>query len=327
MARQFPYSLTPYQRRIYKRRIDKYQLRPVFLKQQPIFSKDPTLLQEKGGWRSLYLDRVDPKYAASLTGPTRMNTIGWYNGQVVFIFLRGKIGPVLQKNAFDELETKHKQFTSCKKSARPELKNAGDYNQHEDPLASEFNPGHRTNSYAGNDIVVSKHGLTKDCPATVKLVERMWDIFQLLSPMQFMRLNTRCPEPFRIGNTGFTRLAVLKSAASAIHRDNANGAGFACMTTLSPFPGYTGGTFCFVEFGLKIAVRPGDILMANTPAHWHCNIGPIKGLKYSVVAYNNARVSSEKLVKKYRGKTGVTFRTQAERDEIRKKQIARRNTP
>lgn len=173
MARQVPYTLTAYQRRIYKRRIDKYQLRPVFLKQRPIFSKNPTLLQEKGGWRNLYLDRVDPDYADSLTGPSRMNTIGWYKGQVVFIFLRGKIGPVPQKNAFDELKTKDKQFTPCTQSARPELENAIAYNQHKNPLASEFNPGHRNDCFGGNEIVVSKHGHTKDCPATVKLVECM----------------------------------------------------------------------------------------------------------------------------------------------------------
>jgi hypothetical protein len=241
-----------------------------------------------------------------------MNAIGWYGGEVVFIFLRGRngLGPVIQQNAFDALQARE-DFTPCKDSARAELKKAATRN----PIASEWNPGHRTDSYNGNEIVLSKHGDADAEPNVVKLVECMYATFQWTLPKQWSVANMRCPDPFRIGTTGFTRLAVLKSAASAIHTDSANGPGFGCMTTLNTFPRSTGGTFCFVEFGLQIAVKPGDILIANTPAHWHCNIGAVEGLKYSIVAYFKKTLASQTLNNKRRAKTGEKFDTQGEREQ------------
>jgi len=252
----------------------------------------------------------------ALPPPLRMNAIGWYKGKVVFIFLRsGKIGPVIQKKAFDELEA-IPNFTPCKDSARAELKKATGYNRRKtNTLAFEWNPGHRADSYHGNEIIPSKHGKMEGHPHTEKLLRQMWGIFQRTLPMKFVEPNMLCPDPFRIAGTGFTRLAVLKSAASAIHTDSANGPGFACMTTLGTFPRYTGGTFCFVEFRLKIAVQPVDILIANTPAHFHCNIGSIDGLKYSVVAYFKKLLASQPLNAKYRAKTGAKYDTWTEREQ------------
>jgi hypothetical protein len=315
VARTVPSSLTPNQQRWFKALIKNYQLQPIFLKKQPLFLKNPKQAQQ---WRNRYLDKVAPQYVASLPRPLSMNAIGWYEGEVVFVFIRGKIGPVLQNNAFDELEAI--EFTPCKDSARAELKEAIRYNRHKKPLASEWNPGHRTDNYSGCDIVVSKHGKVEGYPHVEKLLQQMWGLFQITLPKKFAEPSTLCPEPFRIAGTGYTRLAVLKSAASAIHTDHANGPGFGSMVTLSTFPRYTGGTFCFVEFGLQIKVQPGDILIANTPKHWHCNIGPIKGLKYSVVAYFKKLLSSQRLNDKYRAKTGKKYLTKAERDALREKQ-------
>jgi hypothetical protein len=295
--------------------IRKLQLRPIFLKKRPMFQKDPKLVKS---WRSSYLEDVAKNYITKLDRPLRMNTIGWYGGEVVFIFLRGAIGPVLQRRAFAALEART-DFTPCKDSARPELKNAATRN----PIASEWNPGHRNDAFNGNEFVLSKHGDANAEPDVVQIVQSMWAIFQRTLPQKWMMPSTHCPEPFRIGTTGFTRLAVLKSAASAIHTDHANGPGFGCMTTLSPFPRSTGGTFCFVEFGVQIAVTPGDILIANTPAHFHCNIGHITGLKYSIVAYFKKMLASQTLNEKYRAKTGKTYGTKEERDALRKKQLCR----
>ena len=315
MARTVPSSLSPNEKRWFKALIKNYQLQPIFLKKQLLFLKNPKQAQQ---WRNQYLDEVAPEYVQSLSRPLRMNAIGWYEGEVVFVFIRGKIGPVLQKNAFDEL--KAIDFTPCNQSARPELKKAIRYNRHKNPIASEWNPGHRVATREGCDFVVSKHGKVEGYPEVEELLKQMWGLYQRTLPKKFSEPSTLCPEPFRIAGTGYSRLAVLKSAASAIHTDSANGPGLACMTTLSTFPRYKGGRFCLLEFGLQIAVQPGDILIANTPKHWHCNIEPIRGIKYSVVAYFKKLLSSQRLNDKHRAKTGATYRTKAERDALREQQ-------
>jgi hypothetical protein len=58
------------------------------------------------------------------------------------------------------------------------------------------------------------------------------------------------------------------------------------MTSIQdPTAPYSGGAFCFVEYGVQIAVRPGDFLIASTPTDWHANLTRVVGEKYSVVAY------------------------------------------
>jgi hypothetical protein len=312
MARIVPSTLTFTEKRWFTALIKKYQMRSMFLKQ-----KLPSATAQS--YRNRYLDQVDPAYTAKLARPLKMNAIGWFNGKPVFILLRGQIGPVIQKRAFDELEAIATVFTSCKDSARPELKKAIQYNGHKNPEASEWNPGH--NATRHGTIEPSKHGAAIG-PHVGKLLRVMYAIYQKTLPKEWLMPNTLCPEPFRIAGTGFARLAVLKSAASAIHTDGANGTGFAAMTTLSGEPRYKGGTFCFVEFGIQIAVQPGDILIAATPRHLHCNIEPIKGLKYSVVAYFRQVLGTSQIMnKKYRAKTGAEYRTKAEREQLR------RNTP
>jgi hypothetical protein len=186
MARTVPSSLTPNEERWFKALIKKYQMQPIFLKKQPIFRKNPKQAQE---WRNLYLDEVAPAYVASLPRPLRMNAIGWYEGEVVFVFIRGKIGPVLQKNVFDEL--KAIPFTSCNQSARAELKKAVAYNRCKtQPLASEWNPGHRTDNYNGCEIIVSKHGKVEGYPHTEKLLRQMWALFQQSLPEKFATPST-----------------------------------------------------------------------------------------------------------------------------------------
>jgi hypothetical protein len=306
MARLVPMSLTFTEKRWFTALIKRHQMRPMFLKQ-----KLPTTTAQ--GYRNLYLDKVDPAYTAKLARPLKMNAIGWFEGKPVFILLRGQIGPVIQKRAFDELEGIAAKFTSCNQSARPELKKAVGYNQHKNPEAKEWNPGH--NATRHGTIDPSKHGATVG-PHVGKLLQTMWSIYQRTLPMHWLLPSMLCPDPLRLAGTGFGRLAVLKSAASAIHTDGANGTGFACMTTLGSFPRYTGGTFCFVAFGVTIAVQPGDILIAATPQHLHCNVGPIKGLKYSIVAYfRKVLGTSQKMNAKYRKKTGAKFDTWDEREQ------------
>lgn len=307
MAHVVPNSLSFEEKRWFKALIKKFQMRSIFLKKRELPYAKPQ------DWRGLYLEDKAKDYIPTLTRSPGMNTIGWYEGELVFIYLRGRngIGPEIQKRAFDELEVI--DFTTCKDSARLELQNAVRYNA----LASEWNPGHRLSSYNGNEIVVAKDGLTSDYPDVEKLIQCMWKTFRNTLPKHWAQAHTLCPKPLRVAGTGFTRLAVLKSAASAIHTDDANGPGFAAMTTLKTWPPSTGGTFCFMEFGQLISVQPGDILIANTPKFWHCNVGEIEGLKYSIVAYFKRILGTSKpIIAKYRAKTGMKDSTRMDRDEL-----------
>ena len=307
MARIVPSTLTFTEKRWFTALIKKYQMRPIWLRKRKL----PYTMPKE--WRGLYLEDQAKDYIPKLKPSPGMNAIGWHNGELVFIYLRGQngIGPEIQKRAFDELEMI--DFTPCKKSARVELQNAARYS----PLASEWNPGHRLDSYHGNEIVVAKDGLTNDYPDVEKLIQCMWKMFRNTLPKHWAQAHTLCPEPFRIAGTGFTRLAVLKSAASAIHTDDGNGPGFAAMTTLRGWPPYKGGTFCFMEFGQLISVKAGDILIANTPKFWHCNVGEIEGLKYSVVAYFKRTLGTSKpIIAKHRAKTGMKYSTRMDRDEL-----------
>ena len=40
-----------------------------------------------------------------------------------------------------------------------------------------------------------------------------------------------------------------------------------------------------IEYGIKIPVKPGDLLIAQTTREWHCNTTPVAGIKYSLVCY------------------------------------------
>jgi hypothetical protein len=91
---------------------------------------------------------------------------------------------------------------------------------------------------------------------------------------------------FRLFLTAFSSVTLLKSCPAAVHQDS-NGSSklpnFSVLTSIGK--GFTGGTFCLLEYGVKIPVQPGDVLICQSTREWHCNIKPVDGLKYSIVAY------------------------------------------
>ena len=123
-----------------------------------------------------------------------------------------------------------------------------------------------------------------------KLLDAMAAIYAEKLPRYFRIPNMRIKEKHRHGFTPFTTLTFLKSAPAAVHLDARNGAdSLACMTTVAdpdPAKMYSGGAFCFIEYGVEIQVKPGDLLIGATPKNWHCNLSPVQRLKYSVIAYS-----------------------------------------
>lgn len=109
---------------------------------------------------------------------------------------------------------------------------------------------------------------------------------------------------FRQFLTAFSTLALLKSCPSSIHKDGGNArpdqASFTCLTSVGELdekgnPKFKGGQFCLIEYGVKIPVKPGDIFIGQTNREWHCNIGHVRGLKYSIVCYYIRSIGSPKL--------------------------------
>jgi hypothetical protein len=80
-----------------------------------------------------------------------------------------------------------------------------------------------------------------------------------------------------------------------VHKDSANAdAGPTCLTTLGKF---TGGLLLFPQFGLELPVQPGDLIIAATHRHWHCNIRKRVGTRYSLITHYRERLV-DKLVRR-----------------------------
>lgn len=320
MAQIVPSTLSPTAKKFWETRIRQYNMDShVSLRKHPLMppGKAESLSAGPDGIRkkSQYLDEAMRDYVAQLKPPISpgMNAIGWYRGEPLFIILRNQIGPEIRERAM--LEMGNAPFTPCNStSGRYELKGASRYNQHK-TWAGEWNPGYRVKHRFGV-IEIAKQGDLANYPDVRKLVRVMGGIWQKFYPQKFRHAVTLCPDAMRLAGTPFSRLAVLKSAASAVHVDSQNGLGVACMTTIQgPGKPYEGGVFCFVEFGIQIAVKPGDVLIANTPAHWHCNIGKITGVKYSVVAYFTKMLGTSQVMNdKFREATGAKYDMRADRD-------------
>ncbi len=247
------------------------------------------------GWRGQYVRDVDPRYDP----PHKItkSAIGFHSdGSLMFLFLKDVIPQSLQNDALVGL--KAMKFKSCDKSNRKELKGANAFNCNNP--AGELNYGFYARHKIGTFIPTRNQ---RDQFAKVfPLLDQMCKVFANRLPRKFMEQNVGVPEEFRMaGFTPFSSVAILKSAPSAVHTDARNGNNFACMTSIEdPAAPYSGGAFCFVEYGVQIAVKPGDLLIASTPKDWHANLTPVVGEKYSVVAYFKKVLAHPRLLANYR---------------------------
>jgi hypothetical protein len=122
------------------------------------------------------------------------------------------------------------------------------------------------------------------------LLHKLNALFAKVLPSEFAKQNRDIPESFRQFGTAFSTTTFLKSAPASVHKDSGNGLSLTCMTTVGKDS--TGGEFCLLEYGLKIPVRPGDVLIAATCREWHVNLTPVKGTKYSIVCYFRGGLAS-----------------------------------
>jgi hypothetical protein len=298
----------------------KYNLQKFYL--QPIPSLPEKTVASWCGYRKTkqhparsaqYVLNADPSYNTKIQQAITQDAIGWNeNSELMFVFRKGVIPQDVQDEALEGL--KQLNFVTCNQSGRPELLGAVNFNGPNATVpAEELNMGYgeMARIFRFKETAPQFEAYRK----TFNLLHHMTGVYATTLPDHFRVQNSNVPAKgspssatrvgipadFRQGLSAFSSVALLKSAPSAVHKDAKNGNNFACMTSVAPNPPtYQGGTFCFVKYGVTVAVRPGDILIASTPRDWHANLTPVQGLKYSVVAYYKKTLHSPRLLEQYR---------------------------
>ncbi|MFZ0951640.1 MAG: hypothetical protein WAN17_05195 [Candidatus Sulfotelmatobacter sp.] len=242
---------------------------------------------KKAPWsrKSQYVTIAYPNYKPQIT--IQNNSIGWDSkGNLMFLYLQNVLPQRVRDTAFAAFQ--QMQFRSCNKSGRLELKGAVAFNGHKNPEASEINTGYM---HLAREFKIKQSAVAlPQMKNVVPLLDAMSGIYARVLPRYWRIPNMRIKQHHRHGFTPFTTITFLKSAPASVHLDARNGAdSLACMTSVAdpdPAKRYSGGAFCFIEYGVEIRVRPGDLLIGATPKNWHCNLSPVQGLKYSVIAYS-----------------------------------------
>lgn len=80
----------------------------------------------------------------------------------------------------------------------------------------------------------------------------------------------------------FSTITVNKNAIFRSHADAKNESGLACITTFGDF---VGGDLCLPRLRVTFAIRPGDLLIADTNREQHGTVNSLAGTRISVVAY------------------------------------------
>jgi hypothetical protein len=122
--------------------------------------------------------------------------------------------------------------------------------------------------------------------------------FARLLPAEYAKQNREIPAEFRQFATAFSTTTILKSAPASVHKDSGNGLSLTCMTTVSQDA--SGGEFCLLEYGLRIPIKPGDVLIAATCREWHVNLTPVRGTKYSIITYFRRGLTSPTRLEEWR---------------------------
>ncbi len=275
----------------------KYKYFPEEDKIKTEITSDTLFWYPKGKYNLLDPDPDSPNHRPNPKSPDR---------EIAGILLKGVLSKEAQQQALEGLQ----QMEPWPLPTRPETKTAIERQQ------GSNTPGEHTMGYNGYMTIertkaVREH---KDAFAHLgPLIYEMNDCYSRVLPFYYKKQNVpksltgRFAERVKfqqkssydyggiledlrqLATTAFSTLALLKSCPSSIHQDAGNArqeqTSFTCLTSIRPPEGFTGGTFCFIEYGIKVPVQPGDILIAQTTREWHCNVGQVKGVKYSLVCY------------------------------------------
>jgi hypothetical protein len=111
-----------------------------------------------------------------------------------------------------------------------------------------------------------------------------------------MSFANRIPARFRIGDTAFTTVYVIKDLPTAVHTDKGDlgtGEGFGVMCTLGC---YMGGAICFPRYRAIVQYKPGDLLFADVHEA-HGNFPMVEGERICCVFHVRKRLVNQDVPK------------------------------
>jgi hypothetical protein len=233
---------------------------------------------ELGQLKHRYLQ--DGEISKYVTEELTSSTIAWNkDGSLLLLYLKRNIPLRVQKKAWSALELM--RFDDPR---RAETRAATAFNARTGSAtvkSGELLFGFMDRGYI--QIANPTREQETEYSALRPLLRHMNAEFARVLPSQFAKQNRDIPAEFRQFGTAFSTTTILKSAPASVHKDSGNGLSLTCMTTVSQ--NSSGGELCLLEYGLKIPVKPGDVLIAATAREWHVNLTPVKGTKYSIVCY------------------------------------------
>jgi hypothetical protein len=119
----------------------------------------------------------------------------------------------------------------------------------------------------------------------MKFIRAVDEVYKLWMPTEYgkqMQVVRKIPQNWRMYDTAFTTLYVLKNAPTAVHKDKADAFGtFGCMASLGDF---TGNELVFPQYLVGADYRPGDVILADVH-QWHTNLPLLSGERVSCVFF------------------------------------------
>ena len=118
-----------------------------------------------------------------------------------------------------------------------------------------------------------------------EFIQKVDEVYREMLPNEYKRQQAvahAVPKNFRILDTAFTTLYVLKNAPTSIHTDDfdANGT-FGCMASLGD---WTGNALVFPKYRIGCNYEPGDVILADVH-EFHGNLPLLSGERVSCVFF------------------------------------------
>ncbi len=227
------------------------------------------------------------------------------DGSIPAVLLKQKIDPGLYNPAFELWETVDElpsnRATAVGSPSLPRLKNDGTLSERRGvPLnvlqvLEEQGVRHGILGYldATPDQPCHKTPLTIARPELLdrneQLVKRVDELYAQFMPTCYAAQRAvvdRVP-CWRLWDTAFTTVYIIKKLRSAYHPDHGNLRGV--MSAIMPMGHFTGGELILARWRISIAFTPGDLLLFD-PQQLHGNL-PFEGERLSAIFYCERRIA------------------------------------
>jgi len=225
------------------------------------------------------------------------------NGDLLFMLLKNVIPENVWEPAFNLLRTVSGSLANRPDIIGKQLRLPGINKSGE---VSNFNsaPKPIVDAFGGNADLLGYYRYKNPAPGVVDCAPTAWttgssdvligctefirkvdEVYRMMLPAEYARqlsIIGRVPQNWRMFDTAFTTLYVLRNAPTAVHKDTADATGtFGCMASLGDF---TGNELVFPKYRIGADYRPGDVILADVH-EWHTNLPLLSGERVSCVFF------------------------------------------